>query len=166
MTPKRSVDDSGRLSYVWMMSAMDHGIPTDPKTREKLKRSCSELSALIDRLRVAIKSRSLEQSDRYVLYTLIEKYTRRLGELERKRKLVEAEVRARNPLPATERQENHKTSTRSNSKKRLKVKRKKKRKAGYPNGVDPLSWTPDPLGRRSPQCQNQEHPMRRSSGSK
>ena len=111
---------------------MDHSIPTDPKTRKKLKRSCSELSALIDRLRVAIKSHSLDQSDKYALYTLIEKYTRRLGELERKRKLVEAKVRARNPLPATERQEGHKTSTRSNPKRKSKIKRKKGGKASYP----------------------------------
>lgn len=111
---------------------MDHGLATDRKTRMKLKRSCSELSALIDRLRVAIKSRALEQSDRYALYTLIEKYTCRLGELERKRKLVEAEVRACNPLPEKERQETHKASTRSNLKKKPKVKHKKKRKVRYP----------------------------------
>ena len=33
-------------------------------------------------------------------------------------------------------------------------------------GVDPVWWTPDPLRRRSPQCHNQDHPMRRSSGSR
>ena len=34
------------------------------------------------------------------------------------------------------------------------------------SGVDPVWWTPDPLRRRSPQCHNQDHPMRRSSGSR
>ena len=33
-------------------------------------------------------------------------------------------------------------------------------------GVDPVWWTSDPLRRRSPQCHNQDHPMRRSSGSR
>ena len=33
-------------------------------------------------------------------------------------------------------------------------------------GVDPVWWTPDPLRRRSPQCQNQDHRMRRSSGNR
>ena len=34
------------------------------------------------------------------------------------------------------------------------------------DGVDPVWWTSDPLRRRSPQCHNQDHLMRRSSGNR
>ena len=110
---------------------MNKGLPTDPKSLKELKRACSELTALISRLQMAMKNRSLEQADKYALFTLIEKYARRLEKLERNKKLLGKASGARISKPMNVSQREKNTASRKKSKKKPKVKSKKS-KVPYP----------------------------------
>ena len=111
---------------------MDNGLLAERRALKRLNRTCSGLNSLVGQFRAAMKNRSLEQSDRYALYLLIEKYTRRFVELDRKRKLIKRALSAGCQGPAEEGEKQSTNDKRSRSKKKRKTKAKKKRKLRYP----------------------------------
>ena len=111
---------------------MEKSLPTNRETLKELNRACSDLDSLVGRLRMAMKSRSLEQSDKYTVYSSIEKYAHRLVELDRRRKLIKKTLRVRSPGPAKEGQQKSGTGNRSRFKKKENAKSKRKHKVRYP----------------------------------